>query len=80
MEGWRWGAAPQGGDPGLCFPTGVAIKIPIVCVVLEGGPGTLDVRNSSCLLPAELRGRGVGGGSSLPRVLLSGFGVSMVPH
>lgn len=27
----------------LCFIPGVAIKIPIVCVVLEGGPGTLHV-------------------------------------
>lgn len=30
----------------LCSPSfvlGVAIKIPIVCVVLEGGPGTLNV-------------------------------------
>lgn len=26
-----------------CFILGVAIKIPIVCVVLEGGPGTLNV-------------------------------------
>ena len=81
---WGWGgAAPQGGHPGLCFPAGVAIKIPIVCVVLEGGPGTLDVRNCSCPLPAELggaRGRWVGGGSSLPGVLLAGVGASGVPH
>lgn len=28
----------------LCFVLGVAIKIPIACVVLEGGPGTLQVR------------------------------------
>lgn len=54
------GAAPQDGDPRLCFPAGVAIKIPIVCVVLEGGPGTLDVRNCPCPLPGELRG-GSGG-------------------
>lgn len=27
----------------LGFVLGVAIKIPIVCVVLEGGPGTLHV-------------------------------------
>lgn len=74
-----WGAAPQGGDPGLCFPTGVAIKIPIVCVVLEGGPGTLDVRNCSCPLPAELRGAMVGGGSSLPTELLSSVGATVVP-
>eukprot|EP00079_Xenopus_tropicalis_P018608 XP_004920661.1 PREDICTED: transient receptor potential cation channel subfamily M member 2-like [Xenopus tropicalis] len=26
---------------------GTAIKIPIVCVVLEGGPGTLDVSNTT---------------------------------
>ena len=42
---------------GPCFPQyshglhvclGVAIKIPIVCVVLEGGPGTLHVSTSCC--------------------------------
>lgn len=33
-------ALPNGA---LCFVLGVAIKIPIVCVVLEGGPGTLHV-------------------------------------
>lgn len=47
--------APGGGGAGgqpepsvlswaLCFVLGVAIKIPIACVVLEGGPGTLQVR------------------------------------
>lgn len=49
------GCCPQGGHLGLCFPAGVAIKIPIVCVVLEGGPGTLDVRN--CSRRAEGGGR-----------------------
>lgn len=61
-----WGCCPQGGHLGLCFPTGVAIKIPIVCVVLEGGPGTLDVRNCFCIAEGA-----VGGDSSLPRVLVS---------
>lgn len=33
---------------GLHVCLGVAIKIPIVCVVLEGGPGTLHVSRSCC--------------------------------
>lgn len=57
-------ASHREGTAALCSPTGVAIKIPIVCVVLEGGPGTLDVRNCSCLLPAELKGGGGGRGQA----------------
>lgn len=37
------GRVPHVPSGGLCTPLGVAIKIPIVCVVLEGGPGTLHV-------------------------------------
>lgn len=41
-------ASPYLPSHGLRVCLGVAIKIPIVCVVLEGGPGTLHVSTRCC--------------------------------
>lgn len=51
----------------LCL--GVAIKIPIVCVVLEGGPGTLHVSTAAGGGRGGLRGQGLLPGSAGSRHL-----------
>lgn len=53
--------APASLIQGSCFVLGVAIKIPIVCVVLEGGPGTLHV--STGLWGGDLRCNPAAGGT-----------------